>query len=193
MKTLKKLLPHLEAKRANTYEEKSNGNEDTFPLPPERRTFGPWEFVTLCVVTGSFNIGGYFLISCAVVIPTIFVTLIWFTAAAHSGGSLLRDVSAVAEQVKGSHLVWTMILGICTDVSSISVHIYVPSDYTRYARRPRDQILEQLVMVPSGTIIAALIGIICTSCTAQIFLNNRVSYFGNHTSSLALFKHITTT
>lgn len=110
-----------------------------------------------------------FMISCILVIPTIFVTLIWFTAKAGGGGSFLNDVSAVAVQAKGSHLGWMMVLGICTNISSISVHIYVQSDYTRYARRPKDQILAQMVMVPMGTIVVALIGIICTSCAAQIF------------------------
>lgn len=31
-------------------------NEDTRPLPPERRTFGPWEFVTLWVITGKLSV-----------------------------------------------------------------------------------------------------------------------------------------
>jgi NCS1 family nucleobase:cation symporter-1 len=61
-----------------------------------------------------------------------------------------------------------MVLGICTNISSIRVHIYVQSDYTRYARRPKDQVLAQLVMVPMGTTVVALIGMICTSCAAKI-------------------------
>ncbi|KAF2122696.1 uracil permease [Lophiotrema nucula] len=305
MGTLNRLGNLLEVKHDKIQSENASGNEDTYPLPPERRTFGPWEFVTLWVITGSFNIGGWttgsslialglnawqcmitviignllvgifcilsgapgakwhigfpiiqkacwgvhafrfvviqrvflaciwfstqvywggqcvktlltamspafanldtelangtmttgdfvsfivftllylplmwikpekykvpFLISCLLVIPTIFITLIWFTAKAGGGGSFLQDVSAVAVQAKGSHLGWMMVLGICTNISSISVHIYVQSDYTRYARRPKDQILAQMVMVPLGTIIVALIGIICTSCAAQIF------------------------
>lgn len=34
-------------------------NKDTRPLPSSRRTYGPWEFVTLWMVTGSFNVGGW--------------------------------------------------------------------------------------------------------------------------------------
>ncbi|KAF1811842.1 putative uracil permease [Eremomyces bilateralis CBS 781.70] len=282
-------------------------NDDTRPLPPHRRTYGPWQFVTLWVITGSFNIGGWttgssilalglsvwqcmltviignvivgvlcvlsgapgakwhigfpiiqraswgvrgsvfvvlqrfflaciwfstqvywggqclrtfltalapsfrnldkslaggtlttgdftafiiftilylpliwiapekykvpFLISCACIIPTIFALLVWFTASAKGGGDLLHDVSSLAgvRQAEGSHLAWMLILGICTNISSISVHIFVQSDYTRFARRPKDQILAQLVMVPLGTIVTALIGIICTSCAAKLF------------------------
>lgn len=108
------------------------------------------------------------MISCVAVIPTIFVILIWFTTTARGGGDFL-NVSAVAEQAKGSHLGWMMVLGICTNISSISVHIYVQSNYTRYARRPKDRVLAQLIMVPMGTIVVALICIICNSCAAKVF------------------------
>jgi len=112
-----------------------------------------------------------FMISCVLVIPTIFVSLVWFTATAKGAGTLVHDVSSLAgiTQARGSHLGWMLTLGICTNISSISVHIFVQSDYTRYARKPKDQILAQLVMVPLGTIVVALIGIICTSCAAQLF------------------------
>lgn len=53
------ILKYFEVKRPDHRHEEGNGNEDTFPLPSERRTFGPWEFVTLWVITGSFNIGGW--------------------------------------------------------------------------------------------------------------------------------------
>lgn len=43
------------------------------------------------------------------------------------------------------------------------------SDYTRFARRPRDQIISQIAIVPMGTIINALIGIIVTSWAAQLY------------------------
>ncbi|KAF2219387.1 NCS1 nucleoside transporter [Elsinoe ampelina] len=303
------LVSKLEVKR-----EKGDGsstthaNFDTAPLPPERRTFGPWEFVTLWVITGSFNIGGWttgsslialglnvwqcmltviignllvgifcvlsgapgakwhigfpiiqkspwgvhgfvfvviqrvflaciwfstqvywggqcirvfltaiwpsfarvdrplangtmttadftsfiiftllylpliwirpehyripFLISCALVIPTILALLIYFLARTGSAGSFVSDVSVITTPATGSRLAWMLILGICTNISSISVHIYVQSDYTRYARKPKDQILAQLIMVPLGTIIVALVGIICTSCAATLYPEN---------------------
>ncbi|KAI9367374.1 permease for cytosine/purines, uracil, thiamine, allantoin-domain-containing protein [Aspergillus egyptiacus] len=34
-------------------------NKDTRPLPPARRPYGPWHFVGLWMVTGSFNVGGW--------------------------------------------------------------------------------------------------------------------------------------
>ncbi len=111
-----------------------------------------------------------FLVCCACIIPTVFALLIWFVKTAHGGGDLLHDVTAAGvEQAHGTHLAWMFVLGICTNISTISVHIYVQSDYTRFARRPKDQILAQMVMVPMGTIVVALIGIVCTSCAATVF------------------------
>ncbi|RVX68450.1 hypothetical protein B0A52_07450 [Exophiala mesophila] len=302
-----KFLTRVEVKDQDYGDLGKNANFDTKPLEPARRTYGPWQFVTLWVITGSFNIGGWttgsslialglnvwqamltviigncivgvlcvlsghpgakwhigfpiiqrcswgirgsvfiiiqrvflaciwfstqvywggqcvrvfltalwpsfarvdtplangtmttadlasfiiftilylpltwirpekynipFLISCSVVIPTIFVSLIWFTATAKGAGTLIHDVSGLTgiTQARGSQLGWMMTLGICTNISSISVHIFVQSDYTRFARKPKDQILAQLVMVPLGTIVVSLIGIICTSCAAEIF------------------------
>ncbi|KAH8697839.1 putative uracil permease [Talaromyces proteolyticus] len=315
MAAIRNLFKYLEVKNDGDdhaedregYDSLKNLNPDTRPLEPARRTFGPWEFVTLWVITGSFNIGGWttgssliayglnvwqamltviignvivgflcvmtgapgakwhigfpiiqrapwgvngfafvviqrvflaciwfstqvywggqcvkvvltaiwpsfanvntslaggtmttgdftsfiiftvlyypfiwikpekykipFLISCTAVIPTIIVTWIWFMAKAHGVGTLVTNVSTVSgvSQATGSHLGWMMVLGICTMINSMSVHVYVQSDYTRYARKPKDQILAQLVMVPMGTIVVALIGIICTSCAAQLF------------------------
>lgn len=34
-------------------------HRDTRPLPLSRRTYGPWQFVTLWIVTGSFNVSGW--------------------------------------------------------------------------------------------------------------------------------------
>lgn len=34
-------------------------NKDTRPLPPSRRPYGPWHFVGLWMITGSFNVGGW--------------------------------------------------------------------------------------------------------------------------------------
>jgi NCS1 family nucleobase:cation symporter-1 len=43
------------------------------------------------------------------------------------------------------------------------------SDYARFARRPSDPVLSQLIIVPLFTISTCVIGIITTSCAAQIF------------------------
>lgn len=75
------------------------------------------------------------LISCVTVIPTIIVTWIWFMAKAHWAGTLVTDVSSVSgvTQATGSYLGRMMVLSIFTNINSMSVHVYVQSDYTRYA------------------------------------------------------------
>lgn len=306
MPSLKTILERIEVSRETDVATTAYMNRDTRPLPPDRRTYGPWQFVGLWVVTGSFNIGGWttgsslialglnvwqamitviighcmvgiicvlaggpgakwhigfsilqksswgmfgamfplvqrivlsfiwystqvywggqcvrtfitalwpsfknlsqplangtmttgdftgfiifsilclpliwikpekykipFAIAAMTVIPTVFALLIWCTAQASGAGPLVKDVSLVGvEQAKGSHLAWMFILGICTNIGGISTHIFSQSDFTRFARRPRDQLISQLAFVPLNTIIVALIGIVCTSCAAQLF------------------------
>lgn len=54
-------------------------------------------------------------------------------------------------------------------IGSIATYMFSQSDYTRYARKPDDQVLAQRVMVPLGTILVACVGIVCTSCAAQLY------------------------
>ncbi|EOO04154.1 putative uracil permease protein [Phaeoacremonium minimum UCRPA7] len=112
-----------------------------------------------------------FAVAATTVIPTIFGLFAWCLLTAGGAGPLLKDVTAVAgvEQAKGAHLVWMLILGICTNIAGISTHIFSQSDFTRFARRPRDQLMSQLIFVPVNTIVVAFIGIVCTSCAAQLF------------------------
>ncbi|UQC77494.1 NCS1 nucleoside transporter [Colletotrichum lupini] len=66
-----------------------------------------------------------------------FVLLIWWTARAGGGGAILADVSKVSgiKPAQWGDLGWAV------------------SDYTRYARKPGDQVLAQLIMEPLETII----------------------------------------
>ncbi|CAD6582606.1 MAG: hypothetical protein CYPHOPRED_002076 [Cyphobasidiales sp. Tagirdzhanova-0007] len=282
-------------------------NRDTLPLPPARRTYGPWSFVGLWVLTGSFNIGGYttgsallslglnvweamlvviigyslcaavclgtgmpgaewhigfpilqrsswgmrgsyfplvirimqsvvwcsvqvywggevcktligaiwpsfynvdkslasgtmqasdfigFIIFTIICIPVIWVPpekyhnffviasvsificvwamFGWAIHAAHGIGVFASD-AAGAEEVKpakGAALGWAFVYGVSTMLGGIAVHLFNQSDYTRFARKPGDQILSQAIMVPIGAILNALIGIIVTSCAAQLY------------------------
>ncbi|CCT76156.1 probable uracil permease [Fusarium fujikuroi IMI 58289] len=300
------LLKRLEIPRETDVQTKAYMNRDTRPLPLERRTYGPWEFVGLWVVTGAFNVGGWmtgssvialglnvwqamltviignilvgiicvltgapgskwhigfsilqkaswgmygalfplvqrimlsfiwystqiwwggqctktfltalwpsfrnlntplahgtmdtgdftafivfwslclpliwvppekykipFAIAACSVAPTVLALMIWCTAQARGAGPLVSDISvAGVEQARGSHLGWMLVLGICTNIGGISTHIFSQSDFTRFARRPGDQFLSQLLFVPLSTVSVALIGILCTSCASQLF------------------------
>ena len=54
-----RLIRRLEVKRDDDTNVDMYLNKDNRPLPPSRRTYGPWEFVGLWMVTGSFNVGGW--------------------------------------------------------------------------------------------------------------------------------------
>lgn len=138
-------------------------------------------FSLMCVPIIMLNPERYkapFAIAAITVIPTVFILLIYFVVKAGGGGSLLRDVGSVAgvTQAKGSHLGWMLVLGITSNIGGISTHIFSQSDFTRFARRPKDQLVSQLVMVPLGTIVVAMIGIVCTSCAAQIYTDEKTLY-----------------
>lgn len=301
------LLRHLEVSRDTDTDIDAFVQKDTRPLPPSRRVYGPWHFVMLWVITGSFNVGGWttasslislglnvwqamlvviiayvfsgflclaggapgakwhigfpfiqrsvwgmrgglfplvnriflsfvwtatntwyggqclrtfitalwpsfarldrplaggtmdvsdfasfvlFLVLCAplmwvspekyrtpfalasgVVTCTVVVLLIWSMTKAGGGGALLADVSTVSgvKQASGAKLGWMFMSGITSTIGGIATHMFSQSDYTRYARKPGDQILAQVVMVPLGAIIMAFIGLICTSCAAQLY------------------------
>ena len=54
-----RLIRRIEVKRNTDIDVDIYVNEDTRPLPPSRRPYGPWHFVGLWMVTGSFNVGGW--------------------------------------------------------------------------------------------------------------------------------------
>lgn len=112
-----------------------------------------------------------FLLCSTIVGTTVFVLLIWSTKRAGGGGALLADVSGVSgiKSAKGGRLGWAFVSAVTANIGGIATHMFSQSDYTRYARKPGDQVLAQLVMVPLGTIIVACIGIVCTSCAAQLY------------------------
>ncbi|KAF7558412.1 hypothetical protein G7046_g5735 [Stylonectria norvegica] len=131
-------------------------------------------YILLCLPLMWFSPENYrkpFLIASSTVTTTVFVLLIWSTVRAHGGGALLQDVSAVSgvEPKKGGALGWAFVSAVTANIGGIATHMWSQSDYTRYARKPRDQLLAQIVTVPLGAIIVACIGIVCTSCGATLY------------------------
>ena len=57
--TFSRLASKFEVQRDEDADVDIYVNKDTRPLPPSRRPYGPWEFVGLWMVTGSFNVGGW--------------------------------------------------------------------------------------------------------------------------------------
>lgn len=112
-----------------------------------------------------------FLVCSTIVATTVFVLLIWSTTRAGGGGALLANTSAISgvTPATGAALGWAFVYAVVSNIGGIATHMWSQSDYTRYARRPGDQILAQLVMVPLGSSVVACIGIVCTSCAATLY------------------------
>ncbi|KAI1778577.1 NCS1 nucleoside transporter [Hypoxylon cercidicola] len=131
-------------------------------------------YVLLCLPLMWFKPESYkrpFLVASATVATTVFVLLIWSTKRAGGGGALLADVSGVSgvAPATGGALGWAFVAAVTANIGSMTTHMWSQSDYTRYARKPGDQVLAQLIMVPLGTIVVACIGLVCTSCAATLY------------------------
>lgn len=134
-------------------------------------------YIVLCVPLVALSPENYrkpFFFASTTVAATVFALLIWSTVRAQGGGALLADVSSVSgvAPASGGQLGWAFVAAVTANIGGIATHMWSQSDYTRYARKPGDQILAQLVMVPLGTILVGCIGIICTSCAATLYPEN---------------------
>ncbi|KAF9774415.1 hypothetical protein IL306_007586 [Fusarium sp. DS 682] len=135
-------------------------------------------YLILCVPLVALSPENYrkpFFIASTTVAVTVFSLLIWSTVRAQGGGALLADVSGVSgiAPATGGKLGWAFVAAVTANIGGIATHMWSQSDYTRYARKPGDQILAQLIMVPLGTIVVGCIGIICTSCAATLYPENQ--------------------
>jgi NCS1 family nucleobase:cation symporter-1 len=131
-------------------------------------------YIILCIPLVWLSPENYrkpFLVASTTVAATVFSLLIWSTVRAGGGGALLADVSGVSgiAPAEGGKLGWAFMAAVTANIGGIATHMWSQSDYTRYARKPGDQILAQLVMVPLGTIVVGCIGVICTSCAATLY------------------------
>lgn len=118
-----------------------------------------------------------FATAAVTVVPAVFVLFIWCVVQTGGLGPMVGDIEGTAgvTPATGTRLAWMMVLGICTNISGIATHLCSQSDYTRFARRPRDQLLAQLLFVPTNTIVVSFVGMVCTSCAAELFPATRGS------------------
>ncbi|KAL4919218.1 permease for cytosine/purines, uracil, thiamine, allantoin-domain-containing protein [Aspergillus aurantiobrunneus] len=135
-------------------------------------------YFLLCLPLAYFNPEHYkkpFMIASITITTTVLVLLIWFTIRANGGGALLNNPNRAAgvSPATGSTLGWAFVSAVTANIGSIATHMWSQSDYTRYARKPGDQVVAQLIIVPLGTITVACIGIICTSCATTLYPSER--------------------
>lgn len=77
---------------------------------------------------------------------TLIAMMIWAMATARGGGPLL---SQGAKHMSSSELGWSMVSGVTTVIGGIAVGLTNANDYSRFARRPGDQVFGQWFSIMS--------------------------------------------
>lgn len=96
---------------------------------------------------------------------TLICMMIWCLAAAHGAGPL---VSAPAS-VSSSELGWGIVSGITTTIGGIAVGLSNQMDYSRFAKRPGDQVMGQWVSIIGFGVVMPLFGCLSSSATQKIY------------------------
>jgi len=99
-------------------------------------------------------------------VPTAGIALfIWAIVRAKGIGPIVKQPS----RAKGSELGWLMVRGIMGAIANFATLIVNDPDFARFARKPSDAFLPQLVTIPVGFAITSFIGIIVSSSSTVIF------------------------
>ncbi|ORY25559.1 NCS1 nucleoside transporter family [Naematelia encephala] len=106
--------------------------------------------------------------SITVTIITLFAVTL---GKAHGAGPLIHHPYQYekATALKGSKLAWQMAHSIIGSIGGSSAGILNQADYSRFAKRPRDQIWAQIFAIPCTSLITAILGIFATSAAVEIW------------------------
>ena len=97
---------------------------------------------------------------------TLIAIMIWAMVAARGAGPLLSQPASVSS---GSELGWAIIRGITTVIGSIAVGLTNAPDWSRFARRPGDQITGQWTAILGFGTVMPLFGCLTTSATVKLY------------------------
>lgn len=97
---------------------------------------------------------------------TLIGIMIWALSTAHGAGPLL---SAPATASSGSDLGWAIVQGVTTVIGGIAVGLTNQMDYSRFSRRPGDQVFGQWVSILGFGVILPLFGCLVSSATISIY------------------------
>ena len=102
----------------------------------------------------------------AYVVPTAGIAFfIWAVVRAKGIGPIVHQSSSKS----GSELGWLMVRGIMSAIANFATLIVNDPDFARFARKPSDAFLPQLLTIPIGFAITSFIGIIVSSSSTVIF------------------------
>ena len=90
----------------------------------------------------------------------------WAVNAAHGAGPLM---SASSTLHSSSEYAWSIVQGVTTVIGSIAVGLTNQADYSRFARRPGDQLWGQVTSIPIFGTLGPLLGCIMASATQRVF------------------------
>lgn len=97
---------------------------------------------------------------------TLVCIMIWALSAVGGGGPLLVTASSVQTS---SQLGWAIVSGISTVIGNIAVGLTNQPDYSRFARRPGDQVFGQYFSIIFFGTIMPLFGCLASSATQGLY------------------------
>ncbi|OQU97971.1 hypothetical protein CLAIMM_03819 [Cladophialophora immunda] len=99
-------------------------------------------------------------------VTTLISMMIYVLSTAKGGGPLL---SAPAAAQSGSELGWAIVQGITTVIGGIAVGLTNQTDYSRFARRPGDQIFGQWFSILTLGTVLPLFGCLTSSASIKLY------------------------
>ncbi|KAK0883412.1 hypothetical protein LTR87_002688 [Friedmanniomyces endolithicus] len=96
---------------------------------------------------------------------TLLCMMIWCLSAAHGAGPLVAQPATVSS----SELGWGIVSGVTTVIGGIAVGLTNQMDYSRFARRPGDQVMGQWVSFIGFGAIMPVFGCLAASSTQAIY------------------------
>lgn len=93
------------------------------------------------------------------------VFLVWAVVRAKGIGPIVHQPGTLT----GGALGWAMVKGIMSAISNFATLICNSSDFSRFARKPRDALWSQLITIPVGFALTSFIGIIVSSASGVIY------------------------
>ncbi|KAJ5806703.1 hypothetical protein N7474_010295 [Penicillium riverlandense] len=106
-----------------------------------------------------FTIKAYFSPTCAIAFFG------WAIARAHGLGPIVTQ----SNSAHGSALAWVFVKSIMSCIANFAALVINNPDFARYARKPQEALLPQLITIPVGFAITSFIGIIVSSSSSVIF------------------------
>lgn len=103
-----------------------------------------------------------------VVVPIAWISMMVWAFCATSGRSGADSVLSLPSTINGSRLAWAWLLAMNSAMGEYATLACNIPDFTRYARTPRDQYI-QLLIIPVCFTLAAFIGIAVTSAGTILY------------------------